>query len=157
MITPGTRLPETLGTDQTGHTITLQEMAGRKFVLYFYPKDNTPGCTAEACSLRDKHTELQAQGYEVIGVSADTAASHERFIAKHELPFRLIADTERTLIEAVGVWGEKMMYGKRVMGLIRTTLLVDEKGCVEQVFSGRQINTKTHADQILAALPAAQV
>lgn len=154
MIALGTRLPDTLGTDHHGHEITLQEMAGRKFILYFYPKDNTPGCTAEACSLRDHHSALQALGYEVIGVSADSAASHTRFADKHDLPFRLIADTDRRLIEAVGVWGEKLMYGKTVMGLIRTTLLIDEEGCVEQVFSGREIKTKTHGEQIIAALSA---
>lgn len=152
MITIGTRLPETLGTDQNGQEISLQEMAGRKFVLYFYPKDNTPGCTAEACSLRDNHSQLQELGYEVIGVSADSAASHQRFIEKFNLPFRLIADTDRQLIEAVGVWGEKSMYGKTVMGIVRTTLLIDEKGCVEQVFSGREINTKEHAKQIMDSL-----
>lgn len=145
----GDQIPAVLGLDQDGNEVKAADFAGRKIVLYFYPKDSTPGCTAEACSLRDNYAALQAQGYEVIGVSADSAASHQRFIEKQALPFRLIADTDKTLINAMGVWGEKNMYGKITMGLIRTTFLVGEDGRIEQIFSGRQIKTKTHAEQIL--------
>lgn len=145
----GDKIPAVLGLDQDGNEVKAADFAGRKIVLYFYPKDSTPGCTAEACSLRDNYAALQAQGYEVIGVSADSAASHQRFIEKQALPFRLIADTDKTLIDAMGVWGEKNMYGKITMGLIRTTFLVGEDGRIEQIFSGRQIKTKTHAEQIL--------
>lgn len=145
----GDKIPAVLGLDQNGNEVKAADFAGRKIVLYFYPKDSTPGCTAEACSLRDNYAALQAQGYEVIGVSADSAASHQRFIEKQALPFRLIADTDKTLINAMGVWGEKNMYGKITMGLIRTTFLVGEDGRIEQIFSGRQIKTKTHAEQIL--------
>lgn len=145
----GDKIPAVLGLDQNGNEVKAADFAGRKIVLYFYPKDSTPGCTAEACSLRDNYAALQAQGYEVIGVSADSAASHQRFIEKQALPFRLIADTDKTLIDAMGVWGEKNMYGKITMGLIRTTFLVGEDGRIEQIFSGRQIKTKTHAEQIL--------
>lgn len=145
----GDKIPAVLGLDQNGNEVKAADFAGRKIVLYFYPKDSTPGCTAEACSLRDNYAALQAQGYEVIGVSADSAASHQRFIEKQELPFRLIADTDKTLINAMGVWGEKNMYGKITMGLIRTTFLVNEEGVIEEIFSGRQIKTKTHAEQIL--------
>ena len=108
----GDKLPEILGVDQNGQEVRTSEYAGRKVILYFYPKDQTPGCTAEACSLRDNYSELTQMGYEVIGVSADSAESHQKFIAAHELPFRLIADTDKTLINAVGVWGEKNRYGK---------------------------------------------
>lgn len=146
----GDSIPALLGIDQDGQEITAASLAGRKVVLYFYPKDNTPGCTAEACSLRDNYAALQAQGYEVIGVSADSAASHQRFIAKQELPFRLIADTERKLINEMGVWGEKLMYGKTVMGLLRTTFLIDESGRITDIIGPKQIKTKMHADQILA-------
>ncbi len=145
----GDKIPAVLGLDQDGNEVKAADFAGRKIVLYFYPKDSTPGCTAEACSLRDNYAALQAQGYEVIGVSADSAASHRRFIEKQELPFRLIADTDKTLIDTMGVWGEKNMYGKITMGLIRTTFLVGEDGRIEHIFSGRQIKTKTHAEQIL--------
>ena len=108
----GDKLPEILGVDQNGQEVRTSEYAGRKVILYFYPKDQTPGCTAEACSLRDNYSELTQMGYEVIGVSADSAESHQKFIAAHELPFRLIADTDKTLINAMGVWGEKNRYGK---------------------------------------------
>lgn len=148
----GDKVPEILGVDQHGKEVKMSDFAGRKVVLYFYPKDNTPGCTAEACSLRDNYGELQALDYEVIGVSADSAASHEKFIAKQNLPFRLISDPERTLIQAMGVWGEKNMYGKITMGLLRTTFLISENGTIEQIFTPRQIKTKIHAEQILSAV-----
>ena len=118
-------------------------------MLYFYPKDNTSGCTAEACSLRDGYSELQAAGYEVVGVSKDSAASHLKFKDKYQLPFPLIAAVDHTLLEAMGAWGEKVMYGKKTMGTIRTTFIINEEGIIERIFSGKQVNTKDHAQQIL--------
>ena len=146
----GDKAPEILGKDEQGRDIRLSDYKGRKLVLYFYPKDNTSGCTAEACSLRDHYGELQAGGYEVVGVSKDTAASHVKFKEKHQLPFPLIADVNHELLEAMGAWGEKSMYGKKTMGTIRTTFVINEEGIVEQIFSGKQVKTKEHAEQILA-------
>ena len=145
----GDKLPEVLGLDQNGQEITLSSLAGKKLVLYAYPKDNTSGCTAEACSLRDHYDELQQAGYVVIGVSKDSAASHQKFIDKQQLPFPLIADTETTLLQQVGAWGEKSMYGKKFIGILRTTYLVNEQGVVEKVFTPKEIKTKIHAEQIL--------
>ena len=145
----GDKLPEVLGLDQNGQEITLSSLAGKKLVLYAYPKDNTSGCTAEACSLRDHYDELQQAGYVVIGVSKDSAASHQTFIDKQQLPFPLIADTETTLLQQVGAWGEKSMYGKKFMGILRTTYLVNGQGVVEKVFTPKEIKTKIHAEQIL--------
>ena len=145
----GDKLPEVLGLDQNGQEITLSSLAGKKLVLYAYPKDNTSGCTAEACSLRDHYDELQQAGYVVIGVSKDSAASHQKFIDKQQLPFPLIADTETTLLQQVGAWGEKSMYGKKFMGILRTTYLVNEQGVIEKVFTPKEIKTKIHAEQIL--------
>ena len=145
----GDKLPEVLGLDQNGQEITLSSLAGKKLVLYAYPKDNTSGCTAEACSLRDHYDELQQAGYVVIGVSKDSAASHQKFIDKQQLPFPLIADTETTLLQQVGAWGEKSMYGKKFMGILRTTYLVNEQGVTEKVFTPKEIKTKIHAEQIL--------
>ncbi len=150
-MTIGDKAPEILGKDEQGREIRLSDYRGRKLVLYFYPKDNTSGCTSEACSLRDHYGELQSAGYEVVGVSKDTAASHQKFKAKHELPFPLIADVDHALLEAMGAWGEKTMYGKKVMGTIRTTFVISEEGVVEKMFSGKQIKTKEHASQILDA------
>jgi len=146
----GDRAPEILGKDEQGRDIRLSDYKGRKLVLYFYPKDNTSGCTAEACSLRDNYQALQAEGYEVVGVSKDTAASHQKFKEKHQLPFPLIADVNHDLLEAMGAWGEKSMYGKKVMGTIRTTFVINEEGIIEQILQGKQIKTKEHASQILA-------
>ncbi|MCR5641777.1 MAG: thioredoxin-dependent thiol peroxidase [Prevotella sp.] len=146
----GDRAPEVLGKDENGKEIRLSDFQGRKLVLYFYPKDNTSGCTAEACSLRDGFQELQAKGYEVVGVSKDSAASHQKFKAKHQLPFPLIADVDHTLLEAMGAWGEKTMYGKKVFGTIRTTFVIDEQGFIERIFTGKQVNTKEHASQLLS-------
>ena len=147
----GDKAPEILGKDEQGREIHLSDYKGRRLVLYFYPKDNTSGCTAEACSLRDRYSELQGRGYEVVGVSRDSAASHQKFKAKHELPFPLIADVDHVLLEAMGAWGEKSMYGKKTMGTIRTTFIINEEGIIEQVFSGKQVRTKEHASQILDA------
>lgn len=148
----GDRIPDTLGTDQDGKEVKAADYKGRKLVLYTYPKDNTSGCTAEACSLRDHKEELAAAGYEVLGVSKDSADSHRKFIEKQGLNFPLIADTGTTLLQALGAWGEKNMYGRTTMGTLRTTYLVDEDGVVTHVFRPKQIKTKEHARQILDAL-----
>jgi len=145
----GDMAPEILGRDEQGREIKLSEYRGRKLILYFYPKDNTSGCTAEACSLRDHHQELQQAGYEVVGVSKDSAASHVKFKEKYELPFPLIADVDHSLLEAMGAWGEKNMYGKKTMGTIRTTFIIDEEGRIANIFAGKQVKTKEHAEQIL--------
>ena len=145
----GDKAPEVLGKDEQGRDIRLSDYRGRKLVLYFYPKDNTSGCTAEACSLRDGYDQLQADGYEVVGVSKDSASSHVKFKEKHQLPFPLIADVNRELMEAMGAWGEKTMYGKKTMGTIRTTFIINEEGIIEQILAGKQVNTKQHAKQIL--------
>ena len=145
----GDKAPEILGKDEQGRDIRLSDYRGRKLVLYFYPKDNTSGCTAEACSLRDGYDQLQAEGYEVVGVSKDSAASHVKFKEKHQLPFPLIADVNHELMEAMGAWGEKTMYGKKTMGTIRTTFIINEEGIIEIILAGKQVNTKQHTEQIL--------
>ncbi len=148
-LTVGDRIPEVLGIDQNGKEIKASDLAGKKVVIYFYPKDNTPGCTAEACSLRDGYADLRAAGYEVIGVSKDSEASHRKFIEKQSLPFTLIADTDTTLNQAFGVWAEKTMAGRKYMGTVRTTFLVDETGRITDVL--KKVDTKNHAVQILDA------
>lgn len=145
----GQRLPEVLGTDQDGKLWTLAELSGKKIVLYIYPRDSTPGCTSEACSLRDNYEQFLAEGYTVIGVSTQDAKSHKRFIEKNALPFPLICDTERRLVEQLGVYGEKKMYGKTVMGVFRTTFIADENGIVTRIFGPKEIKVKIHAEQIL--------
>lgn len=146
----GQRLPELLGTDQDGKEIKLSDFQGKKLVLYIYPRDATPGCTSEACSLRDNYERFLSRGYAVVGVSPQSAESHKKFIAKYNLPFPLIADTEKRLVNELGVYGEKKMYGKVSMGIFRTTFITDENGAVEQIFTPRQIKVKEHAEQILA-------
>ncbi|MCC8114399.1 MAG: thioredoxin-dependent thiol peroxidase [Bacteroidales bacterium] len=148
----GDKLPEVLGLDQDGREIKASDYAGKKLVLYVYPKDNTPGCTAEAQSMRDNIEALREAGYEVVGVSKDSAASHKKFIEKHELNFPLIADTDTALLQALGAWGEKNNYGKKTMGTLRTTYLVDENGVITHIFQPKQIKTKEHAQQILNAI-----
>lgn len=145
----GDRAPEILGTNEKGEQISLSQFKGKKVVLYFYPKDNTPGCTAEACSLRDNYAELKSKGYEIVGVSTDSTASHNKFIAKHELPFILIADTDKKLVEEMGAWGEKSMCGRKYMGTLRTTFILNEEGVVEKIFLPKEVKTKVHAEQIL--------
>ncbi|MGL4520245.1 MAG: thioredoxin-dependent thiol peroxidase [Phocaeicola sp.] len=145
----GDKAPEILGINEKGEEIRLSHYAGKKVVLYFYPKDSTSGCTAQACSLRDNYTELRNAGYEVIGVSIDDAKSHQKFIDKNELPFTLIADTEKTLVEAFGVWGEKSMYGRKYMGTFRTTFIINEEGIIERIMLPKEVKTKEHASQIL--------
>ncbi len=148
----GDKIPEVLGLDETGREVKASDFAGKKLVLYFYPKDNTSGCTAEACSFRDNIGELSAKGYEVLGVSINTADSHRKFIEKQQLPFHLIADTDHRLTEEMGVWGEKSMCGRKYMGTLRTTFLIDENGVITDVFTPKQIKTKEHATQILSKI-----
>lgn len=143
----GDKAPEVLGIDANGREIKLSDYAGRKVVLYFYPKDNTPGCTAQACSLRDNYNQLRDAGYEVIGVSKDSTASHTRFAEKHNLPFTLIADTDLQLNQAFGVWREKKMCGRTSMGTVRTTFIIDENGIIADIIE--KVNTKDHSNQIL--------
>ena len=145
----GDKAPEILGINEKGEEIKLSSFAGRKLVLYFYPKDNTSGCTSEACSLRDNYSELRKAGYEVVGVSVDNEQSHQKFIDKHELPFTLIADTDKKLVEAFGVWAEKSMYGRKYMGTLRTTFIINEEGIVERIIGPKEIKTKEHGKQIL--------
>ena len=146
----GDKVPDFLGTDENGNELRMQDFAGKKLVLYFYPKDSTPGCTQEACNLRDNYERMLAKGYAVVGVSVQDAKSHKRFIEKNNLPFPLIADTEMVLNNAFGVWGEKSMCGRKYMGTFRTTFIINEEGVIEQIFAGKQVKTKEHAEQILA-------
>lgn len=145
----GDKVPELLGIDQDGKEVKLSDYAGRRLVLYFYPKDSTSGCTAEACSLRDSYDELLSLGYDVVGVSVDSEKSHQRFIEKNALPFRLIADTDHRLVETFGVWGEKSMYGRKYMGTFRTTFIISPDGTVERIMGPKEIKTKTHGLQIV--------
>lgn len=147
MLKAGDTAPQFKGINQNGDEVQLADFAGRKLILFFYPKDGTPGCTAEACNLRDNFQELKDKGYALLGVSPDTAKKHINFIEKYELPFDLIADTENTMLEQFGAWGEKQMYGKTYMGVLRTTFLIDENGTIERVI--QKVNTKNHAQQIL--------
>ena len=146
----GDRVPDLLGTDQEGKEVRMSDYQGKKVALYFYPKDNTSGCTAEACSLRDGYEALQAKGYEIIGVSKDSAKSHQGFIQKQNLPFRLIADTDTTLQQTFGVWAEKKLYGRTYMGTLRMTFIIDEQGIVTHIFGPKEVKTKEHAQQILS-------
>ena len=145
----GDKAPEILGLNENGEEIRLSNYQGKKIVLYFYPKDSTSGCTAQACNLRDNYTELRQAGYEVIGVSVDDAKSHQKFIAKNELPFTLIADTDKKLVEQFGVWGEKSKYGRKYMGTFRTTFIINEEGIIERIILPKQVKTKEHSKQIL--------
>ena len=145
----GDKAPFFKGLNQNGQEISLDDFKGKKVILYFYPKDNTSGCTAEACSLNENYDTLTAKGYEVIGVSPDSVASHQKFIAKYNLAFNLITDTEKTTLEAYGVWAEKSMYGRKYMGVLRTTFVIDAEGRIEQVFT--KVDTKNHYQQILDA------
>jgi peroxiredoxin Q/BCP len=146
-ITKGQKAPDFKGVDQDGKIISLSDFARSKLVLYFYPKDDTPGCTKEACDLRDNYERLMAAGYKVVGVSADTAAKHKKFIQKYNLPFPLLADTELEVIKAYGVWGPKKFMGRTFDGIHRTTFLIDDKGVVEDVIT--KVNTDAHTAQIL--------
>ena len=133
--------------DQDGNKVSSKDLAGKRTIIYFYPKDNTSGCTAEACNLRDNYDALTAQGYNVIGVSKDSAASHRKFADKYELPFTLLSDTSTQMLQAFGAWGEKKMYGKTVLGTIRRTFIFDENGVLERIIE--KVDTKNHASQIM--------
>ena len=143
----GDKAPQFEAKDQNGNTVQLADFQGKKVVLYFYPKDDTPGCTAQACSLRDSYDAMLAQGYVVLGVSVDDEKSHQKFIKKYNLPFALLADTNHALVEAYGVWVEKSMYGRTYMGTARTTFVIDEQGVIQEIIS--KIDTKNHAEQVL--------
>ena len=145
----GQRLPEILGKDQDGKELKLSDFKGKKLVLYVYPKDSTPGCTTEACNIRDNYERFLSLGYVVIGVSIQDEKSHQKFIEKNQLPFSLIADTDMTLVQQMGVWGEKSMYGRKYFGTLRTTFIINEDGIIERVFLPKEIKTKVHAEQIL--------
>lgn len=148
----GDKAPNFTVNDQDGNAVTLSKLRGQKVVLYFYPKDMTPGCTAEACNLRDNYQLFQKRGYEILGVSTDNERTHRRFIEKENLPFRLLADTDRTLHEAYGTWVEKSMYGRKYMGTARVTFVIDEKGIITDIIG--KVDTKNHAAQILGETPA---
>lgn len=143
----GQKAPAFSGKDQNGNKVSLSDLKGQKVVLYFYPEDDTPACTAQACNLRDNYSDLQQKGYAVIGVSPNDAASHQKFAEKYSLPFPLLADPKHSIIEKYGVWGEKNLYGRKYMGLHRTTFLIDEKGVIERVFL--RPKTKVHTEEIL--------
>lgn len=149
MYTIGDKIPDLLGNDQNGNPVRLSDYPGKTIALYFYPKDSTSGCTAQACNLRDNYADLLANDYQVIGVSVDSAASHQKFITKNELPFPLIADTDHRLVEAFGVWGEKSMYGRKYMGTMRTTFIIGPDGIVKRIITPKEVKTKDHAAQIL--------
>ena len=146
-LSKGDTAPDFEGKDQNGNTIKLSDLRGKKVVLYFYPKDNTPGCTAESCNLRDNYDELQKQGYEVFGVSQDSEVSHQKFINKYELPFSLLVDSDHVIHNLYGTWGEKSMYGKTYMGTLRTTFVINEEGIIDEVIT--KVKTKDHTAQIL--------
>ncbi|MEO6820397.1 MAG: thioredoxin-dependent thiol peroxidase [Ginsengibacter sp.] len=146
----GDKAPDFTGKDQDGKKISLKDFKGKKAVLYFYPKDDTPGCTTQACNLRDNYADLKKAGIEVIGISPDNAESHQKFEKKYDLPFILLEDPEMDIINKYGAWGEKNNYGKKYMGLIRTTFLIDEKGIILKVF--KKPKTKIHSEEILKAL-----
>ncbi len=149
MLKEGDKAPNFKGKDQNGKPIKLGDFKGKKLALYFYPKDDTPGCTKQACSLRDGFTRLKKAGISVVGVSIDDEKSHQKFIAKYDLPFDLIADTDKKIVEDYGVWGEKSMYGKKYMGTHRKTFLIDEKGKIVKAFD--KVKVAEHADEVLAA------
>ena len=143
----GDQAPQFSGVDQDGKLHQLHDYKGKKLVVFFYPKANTPGCTAEACDLRDNYSRFQSEGYEILGVSPDGVKSHVKFIEKYELPFSLLADEDHRIAEEFGAWGEKSMYGKKYMGILRSTFVIDEKGTIEKVIE--KVDTKAHTKQLL--------
>lgn len=147
MLAIGIKAPDFTAPDENGRPVSLADYKGKKLVLYFYPKDSTPGCTAEACDLRDNHQRFIASGYEILGVSKDSQASHQKFIAKYELPFHLLSDTDCTMLKTYEAWGLKKNYGKESMGTIRTTYVIDEEGIIIDAIA--KVNTKAHTAQIL--------
>ena len=146
-LTPGQPAPNFAAPDQHGNLIDIQSLRGQKVALYFYPKDDTPGCTAQACNLRDHQDELKASNIQVIGVSTDGEASHQKFAQKYDLPFPLLVDTDKKIVQDYGVWQEKKNYGKTYMGTVRTTFLIDENGVIEKII--KKVDTKDHAAQLL--------
>jgi peroxiredoxin Q/BCP len=149
MLKEGTTAPAFKTTDENGDTVSLKDLRGQKIVLYFYPKDDTPGCTKEACSFRDAFAKFKKQGINVLGVSPDSEASHKKFVTKYKLPFTLLADTDRSIAEAYGVWGEKKFMGRKYMGVHRTTFLIDEKGKIKKIFE--KVKPEDHASEVLEA------
>jgi len=149
MLKEGDKAPDFTSKDQDGKAVKLSDYKGKRVVLYFYPKDDTPGCTKEACSFRDADDVYQKKGIKVFGVSTDNEKSHQKFISKFQLPFDLLADTDKDIVEKYGVWGEKSMYGKKYMGTIRKTFLIDEKGNIARIFD--KVNVSEHADEVLEA------
>jgi peroxiredoxin Q/BCP len=147
MIKIGDKMPQFEVVDQDGKVVKSQDLLGKKTIIYFYPKDNTSGCTAEACNLRDNYEAMVAKGYNVIGVSKDSAASHKKFAEKYQLPFTLLADTSTEMIQAFGAWGEKSLYGRKYMGTLRQTFIFDENGILVEIID--KVDTKNHAAQIL--------
>lgn len=147
ILQPGDKAPDFHANDENGNAVKLKDFKGKKLVLYFYPRDMTPGCTAESCNLRDNYKALQKQGYEVLGISTDTEKSHQKFIAKEKLPFHLLADPDKKVHDAYGTWVEKSMYGRKYMGTARVTFLINEKGVIEDIIG--KVDTKNHAAQIL--------
>jgi thioredoxin-dependent peroxiredoxin len=143
----GQKAPEFESKDHNGDSIKLSDFKGKKVVLYFYPKDNTPGCTAQACNLRDNHDALKSAGYEILGISSDSVKSHQKFIEKHGLPFTLIADEDKSVHEKYGTWVEKKMYGNTFMGTARTTFIIDEEGVITDIIE--KVKTKEHTNQII--------
>lgn len=150
ILNKGDKAPEFQGLNQKGETISLSGFKGKKLILYFYPKDNTPGCTAESCNLSDNYQMWLSKGYEVVGVSPDSVASHKKFVDKFKFGFNLIADPETVILQAYGVWGEKSMYGRKYMGVLRTTFVIDENGFIEDIFD--KVDTSNHTEQIIKAL-----
>lgn len=146
----GDKAPAFKGVNQDGTEISLNDFAGKKLILYFYPKDNTPGCTAESCNLNDNYEAWLNKGFDVVGVSPDSEKSHQNFIKKFGFRFNLIADTEKEILQAYGAWGEKSMYGKKYMGVLRTTFVIDENGVIQEIFE--KVDTKNHTNQIIEAL-----
>jgi peroxiredoxin Q/BCP len=143
----GDKAPNFSCKNEKGELVSLKDFKGKNLVLYFYPKDDTPGCTAEACDLRDNYQSFLSKGFEILGVSPDNEKKHQKFIDKHELPFSLLADEDHAVAEAYGVWGEKSMYGKKYMGILRSTFVIDEKGKIEKVIE--KVDTKAHTKQII--------
>lgn len=148
MIENGQKAPDFSAHDQHGNIVSQSDFKGKKLVIYFYPKDDTPGCTKEACSLRDNYNQLLKEGFAIIGVSPDSVASHMKFVEKYNLPFQLLSDTDLKITKAYGAWGEKNMYGKKYEGLLRTTFIIDESGVIETVI--KKVKTDDHATQILS-------
>ena len=148
MLEPGQKAPAFKGKDQKGASVSLKDYLGKKVAIFFYPEDDTPTCTEQACNLRDNYALLRKEGIEVVGISPDDVGSHEKFIGKFDLPYTLIADPQKKIIESYGVWGEKNMYGRKYMGLLRTTFLVDEKGVIKHIFKKPRV--RQHAEEIIA-------